>query len=73
MANLSCGHTYHYKCVKEWINKIPRHETALKIPKWPPIRIPKLSIPQIKFKITDNKFESAPQHTSLELSRKLNI
>ena len=21
MANLSCGHTYHYKCVKEWINK----------------------------------------------------
>ena len=54
--------------VKEWINKIPRHETALKIPKWPPIRIPKLSIPQIKFKMTDNKFESAPQHTSLELS-----
>lgn len=54
--------------VKEWINKIPRHETALKIPKWPPIRIPKLSIPQIKFKMTDNKFESAPKHTSLELS-----
>lgn len=54
--------------VKEWINKIPRHETALKIPKWPPIRIPKLSIPQIKFKMTDNKFESAQQHTSLELS-----
>ncbi len=54
--------------VKEWINKIPRHETALKIPKWPPIRIPKLSIPQIKFKMADNKFESAPQHTSLELS-----
>ena len=54
--------------VKEWINKIPRHETALKIPKWPPIRIPKLSIPQIKFKMTDNKFESAPQNTSLELS-----
>lgn len=54
--------------VKEWINKIPRHETALKIPKWPPIKIPKLSIPQIKFKMTDNKFESAPQYTSLELS-----
>ena len=54
--------------VKEWINKIPRHETALKIPKWPPIRIPKLSIPQIKFKMTDNKFETSPQHTSLELS-----
>ncbi len=54
--------------VKEWINKIPRHEIALKIPKWPPIRIPKLSIPHIKFKMTDNKFESAPQYTSLELS-----
>ncbi len=21
IAVLSCGHTYHYKCVEEWVNK----------------------------------------------------
>lgn len=29
--------------VKEWIDEIPRHESALRIPKRPPIRLPKIS------------------------------
>jgi len=54
--------------VKEWINNIPRLESALKIPKRPPIRFPKLSMPQLNFKLANSKFESAPQYTTLELS-----
>ena len=54
--------------VKEWINKIPRHKSAIKIPKRPPIRIPKISLPQMNFKLMKNKVVHHPQHTSLELS-----
>ena len=54
--------------VNEWINKIPRHDSAIKIPKRPPIRIPKFSLPKTNLRFISKKIASPPQYTSLELS-----
>ncbi len=54
--------------VNEWINKVPRHESAIKIPKRPPIRLPKLSLPKMNLRFNRKKVVSYPQYTSLELS-----
>ena len=54
--------------VNEWINEIPKHESAIKIPKRPPIKIPKFSLAKMNLRFTPEKIVSSPQHTSLELS-----
>jgi len=54
--------------VNKWINKVPRHESAIKIPKRPPIRIPTLSLPKMNLRFVRKKVVSLPQYTSLELS-----
>lgn len=54
--------------VNKWINKVPRHESAIKIPKRPPIRLPKLSLPKMNLRFNRKKVVSYPQYTSLELS-----
>ena len=54
--------------VAEWIDSIPRHSLAVKMPSRPPISLPSIVWPKFSKKPTKKQLEQGPEYTSLEVS-----
>ena len=54
--------------VAEWIDLIPRHSLAVKMPVNPPISIPSIAWPKFTKKLPNKQLEQGLEYTSLEVS-----
>jgi len=54
--------------VAEWVNSIPRHPMAVRLPARPPISLPRLSLPGRRKKRPRKQADHGPEYASLEVS-----